>query len=278
MGRIIGVGVRIPVVLSLCQQNQEVGMKGLAGKVAIVTGAGGGIGREICTRLAELGCHLAMFDMDDEALSEAANAIDGVRTSTHVVDISDYDAVGRTITDACSSHSRIDILINNAGWDIAQPFIETTPDFWDRVIDTNYKGPLNLHHHVLPLLIDSGGGKIINVSSDAGRVGSTGEAVYAGCKAALTGFGKSVAREVAKSGICINTVCPGPTDTKLFAEFAGEGEFGQKVRDGLARAIPMRRLGQPDDVAGVIVFLASDDADFITGQTISVSGGLTMNG
>ena len=201
-----------------------------------------------------------------------------VNTSTHQVDIADYAAVGQAVSDARNRLQGLDILINNAGWDIAQPFMDTDPDFWDRVIDINYKGPLNLHHHVLPAFIDQGSGKIVNVSSDAGRVGSTGEAVYAGCKAALTGFGKSVARELARSGICINTVCPGPTDTPLFEEFAGKGEFGQKVRSGLERAIPMKRLGQPADVAGIVVFLASNDADFITGQTISVSGGLTMHG
>ncbi len=253
-------------------------MLGLTGKKAIVTGAGGGIGTEICERLAAAGCDIALFDIDGTAIRQVASSLTSVNTSTHQVDIADYAAVGQAVSDARNRLQGLDILINNAGWDIAQPFIDTDPDFWDRVIDINYKGPLNLHHHVLPAFIDQGSGKIVNVSSDAGRVGSTGEAVYAGCKAALTGFGKSVARELARSGICINTVCPGPTDTPLFEEFAGKGEFGQKVRSGLERAIPMKRLGQPADVAGIVVFLASNDADFITGQTISVSGGLTMHG
>jgi len=251
---------------------------GLTGKKAIVTGAGGGIGTEICERLAAAGCDIALFDIDGTAIRQVASSLTSVNTSTHQVDIADYEAVGQAVSDARNRLQGLDILINNAGWDIAQPFMDTDPDFWDRVIDINYKGPLNLHHHVLPAFIDQGSGKIVNVSSDAGRVGSTGEAVYAGCKAALTGFGKSVARELARSGICINTVCPGPTDTPLFEEFAGKGEFGQKVRSGLERAIPMKRLGQPADVAGIVVFLASNDADFITGQTISVSGGLTMHG
>jgi len=251
---------------------------GLTGKKAIVTGAGGGIGTEICERLAAAGCDIALFDIDGTAIRQVASSLTSVNTSTHQVDIADYAAVGQAVSDARNRLQGLDILINNAGWDIAQPFMDTDPDFWDRVIDINYKGPLNLHHHVLPAFVDQGSGKIVNVSSDAGRVGSTGEAVYAGCKAALTGFGKSVARELARSGICINTVCPGPTDTPLFEEFAGKGEFGQKVRAGLERAIPMKRLGQPADVAGIVVFLASNDADFITGQTISVSGGLTMHG
>ena len=253
-------------------------MLGLTGKKAIVTGAGGGIGTEICERLATAGCDIALFDIDGTAIRQVASSLTSVNTSTHQVDIADYAAVGQAVSDARNRLQGLDILINNAGWDIAQPFMDTDPDFWDRVIDINYKGPLNLHHHVLPAFVDQGSGKIVNVSSDAGRVGSTGEAVYAGCKAALTGFGKSVARELARSGICINTVCPGPTDTPLFEEFAGKGEFGQKVRSGLERAIPMKRLGQPADVAGIVVFLASNDADFITGQTISVSGGLTMHG
>ena len=253
-------------------------MLGLTGKKAIVTGAGGGIGTEICERLAAAGCDIALFDIDGTAIRQVASSLTSVNTSTHQVDIADYAAVGQAVSDARNRLQGLDILINNAGWDIAQPFMDTDPDFWDRVIDINYKGPLNLHHHVLPAFIDQGSGKIVNVSSDAGRVGSTGEAVYAGCKAALTGFGKSVARELARSGICINTVCPGPTDTPLFEEFAGKGEFGQKVRSGLERAIPMKRLGQPADIAGIVVFLASNDADFITGQTISVSGGLTMHG
>ena len=250
-------------------------MLGLNGKMAIVTGAGGGIGREICARLAAAGCDIALFDIDSEAANSVANSLEGVTTSVHEVDIADYEAVGQAVADATAALGGLHILINNAGWDIAQPFIDTEPDFWDKVIAINYKGPLNLHHHVLPTLIAQGAGKIVNISSDAGRVGSTGEAVYAGCKAALTGFGKSVARELAKTGICINTVCPGPTDTPLFDEFAGEGEFGQKVRSGLERAIPMRRLGQPEELGGIVRFLAGDQASYITGQVFVVDGGMT---
>ncbi|MDH3726874.1 MAG: SDR family oxidoreductase, partial [Myxococcales bacterium] len=172
----------------------------------------------------------------------------------------------------------IDTLVNNAGWDRGAPFLETEPELWAKIIAINYQGPLNMHREVLPLMLDRKRGKVVNVASDAGRVGSSGEAVYAGCKAAVIAFGKSVAREMARSGICINSVCPGPTDTAFFRDFAGEGEYGEKLREGLRRAIPMRRLGQPDDIPGIVAFLASDDADFITGQVISVSGGLTMHG
>ena len=251
-------------------------MNGLQGKVAIFTGAGGGIGGEICRRFADAGARVALFDIDAAGMAQVAGEI--ADHSAHVVDITDHDAVGAAVAAVASRMGAVDILVNNAGWDHAAPFVETSPELWRRIIDINYLGPLNLHHHVLPLMIEQGHGKIVNVASDAGRVGSTGESVYAGCKSAVMGFGKSVAREVARTGICINTVCPGPTDTNLFRDFAGEGEFGDRVRRGLERAIPMRRLGQPEDVAGAVLFLASSDADFITGQTISVSGGLTMHG
>jgi 2-hydroxycyclohexanecarboxyl-CoA dehydrogenase len=255
-------------------------MNGLWDKVAVVTGAGGGIGRQICRRLAASGCHVALFDLNEEGARQTVEALSdfGVETSVHVVDIVDHGAVGEAVKVVLERHGRIDILINNAGWDIAEQFVNTAPEFWQKVIDINYLGPLNLHHHVLPLMVEQRAGKVVNIASDAGRVGSSGESVYAGCKAAVVAFGKSVAREVARSGICINAVCPGPTDTNLFREFAGEGEYGNKVRDGLKRAIPMRRLGEPEDIAGIVAFLASDDADYITGQTISVSGGLTMHG
>lgn len=255
-------------------------MRGLKGKLAIVTGAGGGIGRRICERLAAGGCHVALFDINAEsaALTRAALSTSGTTTSVHTVDIVDHRAVGEAVSAVRERYGSIDILVNNAGWDIAEQFVDTTPEFWQKVIDINYLGPLNLHHHVLPVMVAQGAGKVINIASDAGRVGSSGESVYAGCKAAVVAFGKSVARELARSGICINAVCPGPTDTTLFREFAGEGEFGARVRAGLERAIPMRRLGQPEDVAGIVAFLASEDADYITGQTISVSGGLTMHG
>ena len=255
-------------------------MRGLKDKTAIVTGAGGGIGRQICLRFAEAGANVALFDVaGDRAEAVAAEVrAAGVDASVHTVDITSTAAVEQAVAAAAAQHGNIDILVNNAGWDLAAQFIDTEPDLWDKVIDINYKGPLNLHHHVLPRMLEAGSGKIINIASDAGRVGSSGEAVYAGCKAAVIAFGKSVARELARSGICINAVCPGPTDTNLFKEFAGEGEYGQRIRQGLERAIPMRRLGQPEDVAGIVVFLASEDANFITGQTISVSGGLTMHG
>jgi 2-hydroxycyclohexanecarboxyl-CoA dehydrogenase len=168
--------------------------------------------------------------------------------------------------------------VNNAGWDRFQNFTETRPEEWDALIDINLRGPLNMHHLVIPQMLQRGSGRVINISSDAARVGSSGEAVYSACKGGIIAFSKTLAREVARKGITVNVVCPGPTDTPILRGFLGEGDAGQKVYDALVRAIPMKRVGQPDDIPGIVAFLASDEAGFITGQVISVSGGLTMAG
>jgi len=168
--------------------------------------------------------------------------------------------------------------VNNAGWDRFVNFVDTTPDLWDQIIAINLRGPLNMSHYVLKGMVARGSGRIVNIASDAGRVGSSAEAVYSACKGGIIAFTKTVAREVARKGITLNSVCPGPTDTPLLAAVAGADERGQKIRAALVSAIPMKRVGQPEDIPGAVCFLASDDASFITGQTISVSGGLTMHG
>lgn len=255
-------------------------MRGLRDKVAIVTGGGGGIGRAIARRLADEGTHVGVFDLAEAAAQETARAIEpsGGRGLAQTVDITDYAAVEQAVSAVEDALGPVDILINNAGWDRAGNFLDTKPADWQQLIAVNLVGPMNLHHVVLPGMVARGRGRVVNIASDAARVGSSGEAVYAAAKAGVVALTKTVARELARQQITLNAVCPGPTDTPLLAAFAGEGEQGQKLRAALERAIPFRRLGKPDDVAGIVAFLASDEASYITGQVISVSGGLTMHG
>ena len=255
-------------------------MRGLTGRVAIVTGAAGGIGRAICRRFLDEEASIIALDVNAEALKQLATDLgaDETRLLCLAADIADYAGVKEAVERGVAKFGKLDILVNNAGWDIAKPFLQTEPDLWDKIIAINLRGPLNLHKTALPHLIAAGGGKVVNIASDAGRVGSSGEAVYSACKGGIIAFSKTIARECARDNVRVNVVCPGPTDTALLRSFAGDGEYGQKIYDSLKRAIPLKRLGQPDDMPGLIAFLASDDANFMTGQVISVSGGLTMNG
>lgn len=228
-------------------------------------------------RLADEGVRVAICDID----RAGAETTLGTLAVTGVVvemDISDYAQCRAGLERVEDELGRVDILVNNAGWDAAAPFLDTEPELWRKIIDINLYGPLNMHHVVLPHMLENGGGKIVNIASDAGRVGSSGEAVYSACKGGIIAFTKTMSRELGRKGVIINTVCPGPSDTPLFAEFAGEGERGEKLRASLARSIPLRRLGTADDIAGIVAFLSSGEADFIVGQTVSVSGGLTMHG
>ncbi|HEY8516208.1 MAG TPA: glucose 1-dehydrogenase [Candidatus Binatia bacterium] len=247
-------------------------MNGLAGKVALVTGAGSGIGKAIALRLAREGMRVAVTDLDEQAAlavaREAGQGAIGVR-----LDVADEESVRAGVARIEQELGGIDLLVNNAGWDKVEPFVESRPETWDKLIAINLKGPLLCAHAVLPGMIARGRGRIVSIASDAGRVGSSGEAVYSAAKAGVIGFSKTLAREVARHGILVNAVCPGPTDTPLFHGIAQENP---KLGQALTRAVPLGRLGRPEDVAGAVAFLASDDAAYITGQTLSVSGGLTM--
>jgi 2-hydroxycyclohexanecarboxyl-CoA dehydrogenase len=255
-------------------------MQGLSGKVVIVTGGAGGIGSAICQRFAQEGANVAVFDMNSAgAESLAATLRDaGGKASAYSVDITDAAAVDAAVAQVESELGPIDVLVNNAGWDVGARFLDLDPGLWQKIIAINLLGPLHLHRSVLKGMSARGSGRVVNIASDAGRVGSSGEAVYSACKGGIISFSKTMAREMARKRINVNVVCPGPTETSLFREFAGAGESGAKLVAALTKAIPFGRVGQPIDLAGAVCFLASDDAAFITGQVISVSGGLTMAG
>ena len=247
-------------------------------RVALVTGGGGGIGREICLGLARDGRRVAVADLRVPEATETAAAISAAGGTAIAVemDVADADAVSGGLLTVAEELGPVEVLVNCAGWDVLRPFVATDEDFWDRVIEINYKGPLRTTHGCLPAMIEAGFGRIVNIGSDAGRVGSSGEAVYAGAKGGVIAFTKTIAREVARRGITANVVCPGPTDTPLLEEIAAATDTSDKIIGAMARAVPMKRIGQPHEVAAAVVFLCSEEAGYITGQTLSVSGGLTM--
>ena len=245
-------------------------MGGLTDKIAIVTGGGQGIGRAIAKKLAAEGATVVVTDLVGQNASQTADGLPGAVAMG--VDVTDRQGVQAMADQVVQLFGRIDVLVNNAGWDKASPFVDSEPGDWDRAIAVNLYGVLHTCKAVLPIMAAQGSGAVVNLGSDAGRVGSSGEAVYSAAKGGVIAFTKSLAREMARHQVRVNCVCPGPTDTALFASFAGP-----KLREALTKAIPFRRLGQPADVANVVAFLASDEASFVTGQTVSVSGGLTMS-
>ncbi|MBS0338602.1 MAG: 2-hydroxycyclohexanecarboxyl-CoA dehydrogenase [Proteobacteria bacterium] len=255
-------------------------MQEFGGRTVAVTGGGGGIGGAACRRFAQRGARVAVLDRDLAAAERVAAAIrgDGGTAQAFVCDITDRGSVDAAVAATEAALGPIDALVNNAGWDIFKPFTKTEPAEWAQLIAINLTGAMHMHHAVLPGMVARRKGRIVNVASDAARVGSSGEAVYAACKAGLVAFSKTIAREHARHGITVNVVCPGPTDTALLAGFTTGAADPAKLIDAFVRAIPLGRLGQPDDLAGAIAFLAGEDASFITGQVLSVSGGLTMSG
>ena len=226
-------------------------------RTALVTGAARGIGRAICDALEADGLRVAGCD-----ILEGPGIVP--------MDVSDTGSVTVAVERAEAEYGPVEVLVNNAGWDEMHLFLDTDEEFWDRVIEVNYKGCLRTTSRVLPGMVEAGWGRVVNIASDAGRVGSSMESVYAGAKGGVIAFTKTIAREVARKGVTANAVCPGPTRTAMLAGME------EKVVEGLTRAVPMKRLGEPEDVAAAVAFFASERAGFITGQTLSVSGGLTM--
>jgi 2-hydroxycyclohexanecarboxyl-CoA dehydrogenase len=237
-------------------------------RVALVTGGAGGIGRAIVAALSADGHRVVSGDIVDGGLEAATLEVR--------LDVTDTGSVDEAVSRAERELGPVEILVNTAGWDEFHPFVETDEAFWDRIIELNYKGVLRVCRRVVPGMVEREYGRVVNISSDAARVGSSLEAVYAGAKAAQVAFGKTLAREVARRGVTVNSVCPGPTETPLLEGMLGAGETSARMIEALRKAVPMRRLGQPEDVATAVAFLVSDRAGYITGQTLSVSGGLTM--
>ena len=235
---------------------------GLQGGTAVVTGGASGIGQATADLLAAAGARVFVAD-----LQEPRGGCEFLRT-----DVTDDESIAALADAVHGLAGAPAVLVNAAGWDRAEPFLDNSLEFIERIVRLNLLGCVKVTRAFLPAMIEAGGGKIVNVASDAGRVGSSGESVYAGAKGGIIAFSKSVARETARVPIHVNCVCPGPTDTPLFASLP------EKLRTGLVRAIPLRRLARPEEVAQAILFFAGRRSDYITGQTLSVSGGLTMAG
>jgi 2-hydroxycyclohexanecarboxyl-CoA dehydrogenase len=250
----------------------------LKDKVALITGGGRGIGRAICLRLAEEGADVAILELDPETGRETAQAVEslGRKSLALRTDITVKDQVDAAVSKVADKYGKIDVLVNNVGWDKQALFVNTTEELWEKVIAVNLKGHIYCTHAVLGGMIERQCGKIIYISSDAGRVGNPGEAIYSACKGGIIAFAKALARELARHKINVNVVCPGPTDTPLFYEIGEGTERAKKATDALIKATPLRRIGQPEDIAAAVSYLASSDSDFVTGQSLSVSGGLTM--
>jgi 2-hydroxycyclohexanecarboxyl-CoA dehydrogenase len=244
------------------------------GKIVFVTGAASGIGCATAGAFARHGAHVVLADINADGGEAAAAELraEGLRAEFRPLDVTARTEAEAVAEDLRAAHGRLDVLVNAAGWDRSERFLDNSPEYWDKIVALNFMGPVQVTRAMLPLLMDNGGASIVNVASDAGRVGSSGETVYAGAKGGVIAFTKSLAREVVRAQVRVNCVCPGPTDTPLFRSQP------DKLQAALINAIPMKRLAEPAELAGAILFFASPYASFVTGQVLSVSGGLTMAG
>jgi len=251
---------------------------GASPRTALVTGGGRGIGRSIAEGLADDGLAIVIVDLRLQEAEETAAAIieAGGKAMAIEANVVDSSSVAAAVEAAEERFGHIDVLVNNAGWDDLMPFLDTDEAFWDLIIDINFKGPLRFIQHVLPGMIERKYGRIINIGSDAGRVGSSLESVYSGAKGGIIAFTKTIAREHARHGVTANVVCPGPTDTPFMAETMDAQGNADAVLAAMVKSVPMRRLAAPEEVATAVRFFATDEAGYVTGQTLSVSGGLTM--
>lgn len=250
----------------------------LKDKIAIVTGAGRGMGRSISLKFVDEGAKVAVTDINLDWAQAVVKEIKdkGGEAIAIKCDVTNLEEVNGMVKQVLDTFGRIDILVNNAGWDQPEFFIQSKPETWEKVIAINFKGPIYCTRAVLDNMIQKKSGKIISISSDAGKVGSSWEVVYSGCKGGLIAFSKALAREVAQYAINVNVVCPGPTETPMLLEGMKQSPFGEKMVESLIKTIPLRRLAKPEEIASCVAFLASSEADYITGQAISVSGGMTM--
>lgn len=250
------------------------------GKVVVVTGGGGGIGAATCCRFAAEGATVVAVDLNQNAADKVVATIEAAGGKAHAiaVDLTDFEATGEAVAKIEAEIGPVDVLVNNVGWDLFAPFLKSEPAFWEKIISINLRAVLNITHPVLAAMGGRKSGRIVSIASDAARGGSSGESVYAACKAGVIAFSKTIAREHARQGITANVVCPGVTETAMLESFMEGAGDKEKLRTAFTRAVPLGRLGRPEDLPGAILFFGSDDAAFVTGQVISVSGGLTMHG
>ena len=244
-------------------------------KVAFITGAGRGIGREIARTLASRGMDIIVTDVNIDNANETVSIVEkeGGKAVAVYCDVTKLESVQEAVGASLAHFEKIDVLVNNAGWDKVEPFLKSEPSTWKMIMDINMMGQIHTCKEILPVMIKNGSGKVINIASDSGRVGSSGEAVYSAAKGGVIAFTKTMAREMARHKINVNCISPGPSNTPLFEEI---GSYNEGIAAALEKAIPFRRLAQPSDIANGVAFLASEEADYVTGQTLSVNGGLAM--